>query len=177
MERSCIVIYERCINPTLKGWMDRMDILYCIEYSNEQERFFNFFQTEKEKLNDEMDVRASYDMLNMYSILLTEVKLLNKEEVKYCVKKVIEKEPFMTKTNMLGALHHTTVNRYQREYGNNLCFHYGNNYKVEGYDIVAKHNEKLLTELYNDGLFTYEKYKGSYKYNGKDYDHYILKLK
>jgi hypothetical protein len=151
---------------------------YVVEYKNKDEKFYEFFQAENDsKANETMDILASYDMINQYEIHTTTIDMFNKTEIKYIIQKVLEKETFMTKKQMLGSIHHTFIKKYERYFKTNLPFFYGNDYKKIGYEIVNSYHEIYLEELYKDGYITYEKQIGKYYEKGKNYTHYIMKIK
>jgi hypothetical protein len=151
---------------------------YCVEYQNKEEKFYEFFQAENDiKANETMDILASYDMINQYDIFTTNIDMFNKDEIKYIIQKVLNKESFMTKKTMLGAIHHTFIKRYERYHETNLPFFYGNDYKKIGFEIVNSYHENLMEELYKEGYFTYEEQTGKYYQKGKNYTHYIMKIK
>lgn len=151
---------------------------YCVEYTNKEEKFYEFFLAENDiQASETMDVLASYDMINQYSIYATNINMFTKLEIKYIIKKVLNKEPFMSKKRMLGAIHHTFIKRYERYHNTNLPFFYGNDYRKDGYEIVTKYHEDILEELHKEEYIIYKKHVGKYYENGRNYTHYIMEIK
>ncbi|MFP3727492.1 hypothetical protein U8V72_20125 [Priestia filamentosa] len=103
------------------------------------------------------------------------MRLLNKDEVKYCIKKILENEPFTTKKYMIGKLHHITAHRFMRHFNAEHPI-VDREYKLVGIKEVNEHNEKMIKALTREGFIKYEKHRGSYKYKGKAYNHFIIKI-
>lgn len=101
--------------------------------------------------------------------------LLNKEEVKYCVKKILDKQSFTTKSDLLGNLHHVTITRYMRHYKDENPM-IDRVYQLNGKKSVNVHNSEILNELIKEGFVTYDKVNGKYHRKGKIYEHHILKV-
>ncbi len=108
-----------------------------------------------------------------------EIELLTFEEVKYIVRKALERKTRMryTKRKLMGTLMHTTLSRHSRKHPQDDMYTYYILNDRAKYKEITENNSKHLARLNASGFIEYEKVKHFHFGSRRKYTYYFDKLK